>query len=72
MPKVIFHCALSRARGPYAARQYAQALASSVADKSDPDGHKQEVLVLTDGFNNWSRQYKVGLPSHNSLLRERS
>ncbi|RXK40998.1 hypothetical protein M231_01628 [Tremella mesenterica] len=54
VPKVIFHCALSQARGPKAARIYAESRASLV-----PTAPPQQILVLRDGFSGFQALYRV-------------
>ncbi|KAI0056271.1 Rhodanese-like protein [Artomyces pyxidatus] len=53
VPMVIFHCALSQARGPKAARIYAQA-----REHSHGKDDQQEVLILRGGFNDFQAKYK--------------
>ena len=46
---VVFHCALSQARGPKAAARYLNA--------RGPTEKQQDVVVLEDGFNGWQQRY---------------
>ncbi|EIW80887.1 Rhodanese-like protein [Coniophora puteana RWD-64-598 SS2] len=52
VPLVIFHCALSQARGPKAARDYENI--RNAADGVSP----AEVYILRGGFTQWQRRYK--------------
>ncbi|XP_006851272.2 arsenate reductase 2.2 [Amborella trichopoda] len=45
---LVFHCALSKVRGPSCAQQFSDYLA-----ESDPDGAIREIMVLERGFNGW-------------------
>ncbi|WRT67383.1 uncharacterized protein IL334_004354 [Kwoniella shivajii] len=54
VPKVIFHCALSQARGPKAARIYAETRSHAYPDPSV----QQEILVLRDGFSGFQSKYR--------------
>jgi Cdc25 family phosphatase len=69
---VIFHCALSQQRGPFAARKYAERISSgssgdlltnvsSATDAPLPETAmgKQQVLVLRGGFIRFAESYKV-------------
>jgi len=55
IPQVVFHCMLSQARGPKAARVYAE----TSRNLQEP-GNKttQEVLVLRGGFSEFQAKYK--------------
>ncbi|ODN83424.1 hypothetical protein L202_01566 [Cryptococcus amylolentus CBS 6039] len=54
VPKVVFHCALSQARGPKAARIYAETRAHHYPNPSTP----QEIYVLRDGFSGFQSRYR--------------
>jgi len=54
VPVVIFHCALSQARGPKAARIYAETRHNILQGK-DID---HEVIVLQGGFSQFQAKYK--------------
>nr|XP_019013783.1 uncharacterized protein I206_01856 [Kwoniella pini CBS 10737]OCF52564.1 hypothetical protein I206_01856 [Kwoniella pini CBS 10737] len=53
VPKVIFHCALSQARGPKAARIYAETRSHAL-----PSSSSQEVFVLRDGFSGFQSKFR--------------
>ncbi|KAG8890662.1 hypothetical protein FRB98_006165 [Tulasnella sp. 332] len=54
VPKVIFHCALSQARGPKAARIYAEECAA----RDDVPKTGREVLVLRGGFTEFQSAFR--------------
>ncbi|KIK08020.1 hypothetical protein K443DRAFT_672903 [Laccaria amethystina LaAM-08-1] len=54
VPVVIFHCALSQARGPKAARVYEETRRNILQGK-DID---HEVIVLQGGFSQFQAKYK--------------
>ncbi|KAI9512377.1 Rhodanese-like domain-containing protein [Russula earlei] len=56
VPRVIFHCALSQARGPTAAQQYVDRRAQP--QHQQDNNTKQEVLVLQGGFVGFQRKFK--------------
>ncbi|WWC60855.1 uncharacterized protein I303_103431 [Kwoniella dejecticola CBS 10117] len=51
--KVIFHCALSQARGPKAARIYAETRSHAL-----PESTAQEIFVLREGFSGFQSKYR--------------
>jgi len=65
VPKVIFHCALSQARGPKCARIYSETL-DALSEKVDTEEsvskpqqpEEQEILVLRNGFTGFQDAYK--------------
>ncbi|KAG8920874.1 hypothetical protein FRC01_000551 [Tulasnella sp. 417] len=64
VPKIIFHCALSQQRGPWAALRYArrrkaeaEAMAGTDAGKESQEG-KQEIFVLEGGFTKFQQDFK--------------
>lgn len=57
--KVVFHCHLSQARGPKAARIYSEARAAATRDDGRAAPAPQEILVLRDGFAVFGPMYKV-------------
>ncbi|KZT32889.1 Rhodanese-like protein [Sistotremastrum suecicum HHB10207 ss-3] len=57
LQKIVFHCALSQQRGPFAARHYAQ-IREHEARKSPHDFANQEILILRSGFTGWQQLYK--------------
>ncbi|TIA89249.1 hypothetical protein E3P99_02166 [Wallemia hederae] len=52
VPRVVFHCALSQARGPKAARIYAESRQELL-----PDAKEQEIMVLRGGFTQFQAKY---------------
>ncbi|WVF71942.1 hypothetical protein IAT40_006752 [Kwoniella sp. CBS 6097] len=54
VPKVVFHCALSQARGPKAARIYAETRNHQLSNPSTA----QEIYVLRDGFSGFQAKYR--------------
>ncbi|PVU97999.1 hypothetical protein BB559_001843 [Furculomyces boomerangus] len=66
IPMIVFHCALSQARGPKSARIYSeisQQLSISSSQTSDSfvlskKLEKQKIMVLTGGFTTWYYKYK--------------
>ncbi|WWC89816.1 uncharacterized protein L201_004742 [Kwoniella dendrophila CBS 6074] len=54
VPQVIFHCALSQARGPKAARIYAETRLHAFPNSST----QQEIFVLRDGFSGFQSKYR--------------
>ncbi|WWD01128.1 hypothetical protein V866_008067 [Kwoniella sp. B9012] len=54
VPKVIFHCALSQARGPKAARIYAETRSHAHPEPAI----QQEIFVLRDGFSGFQSKYR--------------
>ncbi|OCF55904.1 hypothetical protein L486_06660 [Kwoniella mangroviensis CBS 10435] len=54
VPKVIFHCALSQARGPKAARIYAETRSHALPEPAI----QQEIFVLRDGFSGFQSKYR--------------
>ncbi|KAJ2878015.1 Cdc25 phosphatase Ibp1, partial [Coemansia aciculifera] len=53
VPLVVFHCAMSQVRGPKSARSYLRAVNARLETApQDSPLHKQQVVVLTGGFNN--------------------
>ncbi|KAK8869591.1 hypothetical protein IAR55_000158 [Kwoniella newhampshirensis] len=54
VPKVVFHCALSQARGPKAARIYAETRSHQLPDQTPT----QEIFVLRDGFSGFQSKYR--------------
>jgi len=54
VPQVIFHCALSQARGPKAARQYHDRR----KQLENVDDGPQEVLILRGGFTEFQEKFK--------------
>lgn len=65
VPMVIFHCALSQQRGPWAALRYArrrngekEAAADADATKEGAQEGKQEIFVLEGGFTEFQRAFK--------------
>ncbi|EGN98464.1 hypothetical protein SERLA73DRAFT_138929 [Serpula lacrymans var. lacrymans S7.3] len=55
VPKVIFHCALSQARGPKAARIYEETR-NMLQDQGKDIPH--EVLILRGGFTEFQAQFR--------------
>lgn len=55
VPIVVFHCALSQARGPKSARIFAE---SRDAHLPEEEESPQEVLVLRGGFTEFQAQFK--------------
>ncbi|KAL7934306.1 Rhodanese-like protein [Trichoderma chlorosporum] len=54
---VVFHCALSQQRGPFAALKYLRerdGLLAAAGEAAPPD---QEVLLLERGFTGWQEDY---------------
>lgn len=49
---VVFHCALSQARGPKSALRFLRSL-----DADDPNFDLMKVWVLEGGFTSWQRHY---------------
>ncbi|KIO29250.1 hypothetical protein M407DRAFT_242702 [Tulasnella calospora MUT 4182] len=65
VPKVIFHCALSQQRGPWAALRYArrrkadaEVTTGTDAAKAEPQKDKQEIFVLEGGFTKFQQDFK--------------
>ncbi|UZJ56768.1 hypothetical protein CBS101457_006088 [Exobasidium rhododendri] len=59
--QVIFHCALSQARGPKAARIYKEAREEAIKSgklKTSPGSQDQVVAILRDGFGGFGPKYK--------------
>ncbi|ADV19390.1 hypothetical protein I305_03170 [Cryptococcus gattii E566] len=54
VPRVVFHCYLSQARGPKAARIYAETRNNRYPNPSTP----QEIFVLRDGFSGFQSRYR--------------
>jgi len=54
VPQVIFHCALSQARGPKAARKYNDRR-NQLLDENDTP---HEVLILRGGFTEFQEKFK--------------
>jgi len=54
VPIVIFHCALSQARGPKAARIYAETRRNIL----EGNGISQDIAILRDGFSQFQVKYK--------------
>ncbi|OXG21673.1 hypothetical protein C366_01356 [Cryptococcus neoformans Tu401-1] len=54
VPKVVFHCYLSQARGPKAARIYSETRNHRYPNPSTP----QEIFVLRDGFSGFQARYR--------------
>ncbi|WVQ78517.1 hypothetical protein IAT38_000603 [Cryptococcus sp. DSM 104549] len=54
VPKVVFHCALSQARGPKAARIYAETRAHHFPNPSTP----QQIFVLREGFSGFQSKFR--------------
>lgn len=52
LPRVVFHCALSQARGPKAARIYAESRQNLL-----PNAKEQEIMVLRGGFTQFQAKY---------------
>ena len=52
---IVFHCALSQARGPKTAAIYQRALFQRAG--GDPEKLQQQVLVLRGGFTEWQSKY---------------
>lgn len=57
--KVVFHCHLSQARGPKAARIYSEARTAFSARDGESTRTSQEIFVLRDGFAVFGPKYKV-------------
>ncbi|KAF9169349.1 hypothetical protein BGX21_010151 [Mortierella sp. AD011] len=56
VPELYFHCALSQARGPKAARRWSNALVER--EETGQGAISQNVRVLRGGFGEWQRKYK--------------
>ncbi|KDQ09908.1 hypothetical protein BOTBODRAFT_506596 [Botryobasidium botryosum FD-172 SS1] len=69
IPKVVFHCMLSQARGPKSARIYAETSRNLHESEDKPT---QEVLILRGGFSEFQAKYKAsdifGLYDHKSSV----
>ncbi|KAL7424192.1 Cdc25 phosphatase Ibp1 [Cryptotrichosporon argae] len=57
VPQVVFHCALSQARGPKAARIYAETR-SLVVPEAERERAAQEIFVLRGGFADFQAKYR--------------
>ncbi|KAF9129649.1 hypothetical protein BGW39_003974 [Mortierella sp. 14UC] len=68
VPQLIFHCALSQARGPKAAKRWAEALAArneaelateaAAVEAAKESLLTQQVNILRGGFGDWQRKHK--------------
>jgi len=61
---VVFHCALSQMRGPKAARIYEETRNNLNLAQEKP----QEIYVLSHGFTEFQRKFKVCIPQFNGYL----
>ncbi|KAL6826411.1 Rhodanese-like protein [Trichoderma camerunense] len=54
---VIFHCALSQQRGPFAALKYLRERDAQLAALGEAPPQEQEVYLLERGFTGWQEDY---------------
>jgi Cdc25 family phosphatase len=54
---VIFHCALSQQRGPFAALKYLRERDGLLASLGEEPPAEQEVYLLEQGFTGWQEVY---------------
>lgn len=55
---VLFHCSLSQARGPKAARLYRETRDDAIQTGKIQNNQDQNVVVLREGFSNFGSLYK--------------